>query len=144
MTRLATIVLSVMASTVIASSAGAQAFDGDYTATIRCTAFPGTDIGAFAQKMSFKVSGTSITGERNVGTSSQVGAGGTVEKWTGTIGADGAISVTSNSASSRAPIQGSFTGNATRAGMDLKGKQNWTSPRAGTRSERSCTVTAKR
>lgn len=144
MTRVATIGLALMASTAIASSAGAQAFDGDYPATIRCTAFPGTDIGAFAQKMSFKVSGTTITGERNVGTSTQVGTGGTVEKWTGTIGPDGTIALTSNSASSRAPIQGSFGGTATRTGFDLKGRQTYTPSRGGGTSTRDCTVAARR
>jgi len=144
MTRSATIVLALMTSTAIASSAGAQAFDGDYTATIRCTAFPGTDIGAFSQQMKFKVAGTTITGERNVGTPTQVGALGTVEKWTGTLGPDGAIAVTSNSASSRAPIQGSFGGTATRAGFDLKGRQTYTTSRTGGSSTRDCSVTAKR
>lgn len=123
-------------------AARAQSLDGAYAATIRCTAFS-AEIGAFSQQMSLKIAGTSVTGERAVGRPGQVGTGGTIERWTGTVGPDGAISVRTQSPSQSAAIDGSFSGRATAEGIAMKGSQTLSTSRAG-KMNRDCTVTAKR
>jgi hypothetical protein len=80
--------VGAIAVLILGASTGAarsQSFDGNYAATIRCTAFS-AEVGALAQQMSLKIAGTGVTGERAVGRAGQVGTGGTVERWTGTVG----------------------------------------------------------
>lgn len=122
----------------------AQTRDGTYKATIRCAALPSTDIGPFSQEMSVTISGATLTGERAVGVRGQVGQSGVAEKWTGTVKPDGSISATSVSASSRAPINGSFSGRVADGSLQLRGAQTFTAPRGGSTSSRDCTVSAKR
>jgi hypothetical protein len=120
----------------------AQALDGTYSATIRCTAFS-AEIGAFSQQMSLKIVGTDVSGERAVGRPGQVGAGGTIERWTGTVGRDGAMDVRTQSPGQSAAIDGTFTGRATADGVSMKGNQTLSTARSG-RLSRECSVNAKR
>ncbi|MBL8698417.1 MAG: hypothetical protein JNK67_08595 [Alphaproteobacteria bacterium] len=134
--------LAAVAPGLSAGPARAQSFDGTYNATIRCTAFS-AEIGAFSQPMSLKIAGSSVTGERAVGRAGQVGAGGTVERWTGTVAPDGTMNMRSQSPSAAAAIDGTFAGRASAEGISMKGNQTLTTSRSG-RMGRECTVTAKR
>ena len=125
-----------------AAPAQAQSFDGTYSATIRCTAFS-AEIGAFSQPMSLKIAGPSVTGERAVGRAGQVGTGGTIERWSGTVAPDGTMNMRSQSPTAAAAIDGTFAGRATAEGISMKGSQTLTTSRSG-RMGRDCTVTAKR
>lgn len=129
---------------VVGGSTGAarsQSLDGNYAATIRCTAFS-AELGAFSQQMSLTIAGSSATGERAVGRAGQVGTGGTVERWTGTVAPDGTLAMRTQSPG-QAGIDGNFTGKASANGISMKGSQTVSTARAG-RLSRECTVTAKR
>lgn len=134
--------LLTLAAIAVASPSRAQSLDGAYAATIRCTAFSG-EIGAFAQPMSLKIAGSSVTGERAVGRAGQVGTGGTIERWTGTVAPDGTLDMRTQSPTAAAAIDGTFAGRATAQGLSMKGNQTLTTSRSG-RMSRECTVTAKR
>lgn len=135
---------AAIAVIVVGTSTGwaqAQSLDGNYNGTIRCTAFS-AEIGAFSQQMSFKIAGSSATGERAVGRAGQVGTGGTIERWTGTVAPDGTLAMRTQSPG-QAGIDGNFTGKASAGGITMKGNQSMSTSRSG-RLSRECTVSAKR
>ena len=134
--------IALIVGGVSAGTAPAQSFDGTYPATIRCTAF-NAEIGAFSQQMSLKIAGTSVNGERAVGRAGQVGSGGTIERWTGTVAPDGTMNIRTQAPNQSAPIDGTFTGRATSDGVSMKGNQTLSTAKLG-RLSRDCTVTAKR
>lgn len=133
--------LAALASGLSAEPARAQSLDGTYNATIRCTAFSG-EIGAFSQPMTIKIAGSNATGERAVGRAGQVGTGGSIERWTGTVSPDGTVNMRSQ-APSPAAIDGTFAGRATADGISLKGNQTLSTARSG-RLNRDCNVAGKR
>lgn len=113
----------IVAGLLVASAAvAAPSFDGTYTGTLTCPAFPGQE--PVRAPMSMTVAGRTATYEREIVPPAGPGGAGTYERGTGTVAPDGKLVLTGG-------CEGGFScatdyrGDLSAKPIRLKGTQRW-------------------
>jgi len=127
--------------TLTASGVAAQGFDGTWRGTLTCGKLSFTK-GTQRVPLTVTVSGGSARFTRQVYNPNNTAVVGT-EEGSGTVSADGAISLSSTwkSPTGRSSYTASYSGKLAKGGGSLRGTQAWTLDGKG--ENRSCSIVLK-
>ncbi len=126
---------------IIASASGyAQSADGTYRGRIRCAAIPSLTLAPVDVEFTLTIRGATATYQRPVLSYDGRQTVGQ-ETGTGTVAADGAVTLLGGISGSLGVFVAHYTGRLSGAHLDLSGTESFTAPR---QYERSCTISLDR
>jgi hypothetical protein len=125
------------------ASAGADDYDGSYSGVIRCEAIPGQTTGRLQTDFTMKVAAGKVEYQRPVLQPTSRVRTGVIERGTGTVSPEGAISLIGGASGRDWNYEASYQGRVTGTSVQLSGSQLWRLPGRAEHS-RPCTIALAR